>query len=345
MKQKRIMILGGNYVQAEATKAAKELGYYTISTDLHEENPGHKIADEYCKVDIIDKEAVLKEAQLRNIDGIVPFCSDVLAPVAAYVQEKMGLPGNPYDVVHTMTHKDLFRKFMQREHFLTPHNVKISTLEEAISVFKNVGHKLMLKPTDSAGSKGVFAIESASDIEKHWKETISASPSKTALLEDFVNSVGLQQDGDIFVIDGKIAFWGMCDQYKRKEEPFVPAALVYPSTQEKSLQEKARETVQEILTKIGFRQGPCNVEYLVDGRGQIWVIEIGPRNGGNLIPFLIEKADGISLTKLTVMQAVGDMPKVEIAQRLCNAMTIVHRKDGRTTDLELITDKNSLKPW
>ena len=72
-----------------------------------------------------------------------------------------------------------------------------------------------------------------------------------------------------FVIDGKIALWGMCDQYKRPEEPFVPAALVYPSTQEESLQAKAQKTVQEILTKIGFCQGPCNVEYLVDKQGQV----------------------------------------------------------------------------
>ncbi len=343
--QKRIMILGGNYVQAMATQVAKNLGYYVISTDLHEDNPGHRIADEYCKVDIINKDAVLKEAKRLRIDGIVPFCSDVLAPIAAYVQEKMRLPGNPYDVVHTMTHKDLFRKAMQKNGFLTPQSLKVTTLDDAICVFRKANHKLMLKPTDSAGSKGVFAIESISDIEKHWQETIRVSPSGTALMEDFIDSIGLQQDGDIFVIDGKIALWGMCDQYKRPEEPFVPAALVYPSTQEESLQAKAQKTVQEILTKIGFCQGPCNVEYLVDKQGQVWVIEIGPRNGGNLIPLLIEKSTGINITEMTVMQAVGDTPRVPQPQHLCNAMTIVHRKDGKTINLELLSDNKPLKPW
>ena len=72
MRQKRIMILGGNYVQAEATNTAKRLGYYVISTDMHEDNPGHSIADEYCKVDITDKEAVLHEAQRLEIDGVIP---------------------------------------------------------------------------------------------------------------------------------------------------------------------------------------------------------------------------------------------------------------------------------
>ena len=95
MKQKRIMILGGNIVQMEATLEAKRQGYYVISADLHEDNPGHKVADEYCKVDIVDKEAVLREAKRLKIDGIVPYSSDTLAPIAAYVAEEMGLPGNP----------------------------------------------------------------------------------------------------------------------------------------------------------------------------------------------------------------------------------------------------------
>ena len=345
MKQKRIMILGGNYVQAKATKAAKQLGYYTISTDLHDDNPGHKIADEYCRVDIIDKDAVLKEAQRLDIDGIVPFCSDILAPVASYVQEKMGLPGNPYNVVRTMTHKDLFRKFMQEEGFLAPRSTKVETIDEAIQIYHNAGNKLMLKPTDSAGSKGVYAIESEKDIRKHWEETINASPTGTALLEDFIESVGLQQDGDILVVDGKIVFWGMCDQYKRPEEPFVPACLVFPSTQRNDLQEKAHSTVQDIITKIGFLQGPCNVEYLVDKEERIWVVEIGPRNGGNLIPFLIEKSSGINLTELTVRQAVGDTIEIPAVRHICNAMTIVHRDNGRTTKLEMKTATTPLKPW
>ena len=39
-------------------------------------------------------------------------------------------------------------------------------------------------------------------------------------------------------------------------------------------------------------------------------MEIGPRNGGNLIPFGIQECTGLDLTELTVRQAVGE--KVEI---------------------------------
>ena len=170
MRQKRIMILGGNYVQAEATNTAKRLGYYVISTDMHEDNPGHSIADEYCKVDITDKEAVLHEAQRLEIDGVRPYCSDILAPVAAYVQEQMGLPGNPCDVVNIMTHKDQFRDFMRKNGFLAPRSTKVMTLDEAVSVIERAegNHAFMMKPTDNAGSRGVFKVCNADDIKKHW---------------------------------------------------------------------------------------------------------------------------------------------------------------------------------
>lgn len=339
MTRKRIMILGGNYVQAEATKAAHELGYYVISTDLHEDNPGHKIADEYCKVDIIDREAVLKEARRLQIDGIVPFCSDALAPIAAYVQEQMNLPGNPHSVVHTMTHKDLFREFMRRNGFLCPDSIKVSTPEEAVEALKRFSGKVMMKPTDAAGSRGVFLIDNADDVMEHWEETISFSASKEILLEDFIESEGLQQDGDIFVVDGEIVFWGLCDQYKRASEPFVPAALVYPSTQEEKLQQKARTLVQQVITALGFRQGPCNVEYLADKQGRIWLLEIGPRNGGNLIPFILQEATGVNLTRLTVQQAVGEKVQLPPLQHRCRAMAIVERENGRTTGLTMKTCK------
>ena len=50
---KKLMVLGGNIVQMEATLEAKRQGYYVISADLHEDNPGHKVADEYCTMQVV----------------------------------------------------------------------------------------------------------------------------------------------------------------------------------------------------------------------------------------------------------------------------------------------------
>ena len=64
-------MLGGNYFQMTATKAAKDLGYHVISVDYLPDNPAHKIADEYYNVSTVDKDKVLELAQRLNIDGIL----------------------------------------------------------------------------------------------------------------------------------------------------------------------------------------------------------------------------------------------------------------------------------
>ena len=346
--QKRIMILGGNYVQALATKVAKELGYYVISTDLHEDNPGHRIADEYCKIDIIDKDAVLREAQRLKIDGITPFCSDVLAPVAAYVQDKMDLPGNPYDVVDILTHKHRLREFMHSNGFLAPKYTQVKTMKEAIKAFEKLSRdgtlSLMLKPSDSAGSKGVFKIDNIDDIKFHWEESLEYSPSRTLILEDYIDKCGKQQGGDIFILDGKIVFWGIGDQYMCPDEPFVPMSLVYPSTHTKTSLQKGKKTVQAILTKLGFKQGPCNVEYIVDKDENIWLLEIGPRNGGNMIPFMLEKATGVKLTEMTIKTAVGDNIDIPKQELLSYAMYTSERVNGKSTNFKITTSNKPLTP-
>lgn len=306
MKKKRIMILGGNSVQAEATLTAKRLGYHTISTDLHKDNPGHAIADEYCPIDIIDKAAVLREAKRLSIDGIIPYTSDVLAPVAAYVTEAMSLPGNPYHTVEIMTHKDLFRQFLLEHGFPTPKGKGFRNMDDAIEFFHTLGGTAMMKPVDSAGSKGAFKVSNDNDIRLHWQESMGYSADGMVIIEQFIERKELQQDGDIFVIDGRIAFWGVGDQHKDPIAPYVPAVLTFPSMLRKEYVNKAQKLVQEIITALGYRQGPCNVEYMVGTDGEVYVMEIGPRNGGNLIGFALQEVTDVDLTALTVQAALGE---------------------------------------
>ena len=86
------MILGGSRYALPVIEAAKKLGIYTITADYLPDNIAHKYSDEYVNVSIIDKEAVLKVAQEKQIDGIMSFGVDPGVVAASYVQNKMGLP-------------------------------------------------------------------------------------------------------------------------------------------------------------------------------------------------------------------------------------------------------------
>lgn len=334
---KKIMMLGGNHVQMTAIKAAKEQGYYVITVDYLPDNPGHKLADEYYNVSTVEKDAVLELAQKLKIDGIVSYASDVSAPTAAYVAEKMGLPTNPYESVHILTHKNEFRKFMHGNGLPMPKGSSFKSKEAAVDFFRSLDAVAMIKPIDSSGSKGVFKCCTENDLKRHWDEALRYSISKEIIVEEFIEKNGYQIDGDIFVIDGKIVFWGICDQHHDMElAPYVPIGLSYPSTQEQSIQDEARKQIQKILTLLNMTMGAYNIEYIVGKHNQVYILEIGPRNGGNYIPNVIKAATGYDMATLSVRQAVGDDCSQYQGWELKNPVSsynIHSLKDGNLCDI------------
>lgn len=121
MKQKKLMLLGGIRYLLPVIKAAHEQGYYVITADYLPDNIAHKYSDEYVNVSIIDKDAVLRVAQEKKIDGIMSFGVDPGVVTAAYVQEKLGLPSfGPYESVCILQNKDCFRAFLAEHGFNVP---------------------------------------------------------------------------------------------------------------------------------------------------------------------------------------------------------------------------------
>ena len=303
---KKIMMLGGNYFQMTATKAAKDLGHYVISVDYLPDNPAHKLADEYHNVSTVDKEAVLKLAQELKIDGIVSYASDVSAPTAAYVAEKMGLPTNPYESVMILTHKDLFRPFLIEHGFNSPKSKGFADLSEALEFFKTLGKPAMVKPSDSNGSKGATRVDDEADFEAAFNKAMSFSRQKIVIVEEFLIRDGHQIAGDGFIVNGELVFAGfMSEHFDKLCNPLVPIGESYPSYLSDELKAKAKAEIDRLMKLLGMRFGAINMDFIVDSKGDVYIIEIGPRNGGNLITDVIREASGVDLAKCTVQAALG----------------------------------------
>ena len=138
-KQKKIMLLGGIHYLLPVIQAAHEQGYYVITADYLPDNIAHKYSDEYCNVNIVNKDAVLAEAQKRNIDGIISFGVDPGVVAAAYVQEKMHLPQmGPYESVVILQNKDLFRSYLSGHNFNVAASKSYSSKQAAMADITNL---------------------------------------------------------------------------------------------------------------------------------------------------------------------------------------------------------------
>lgn len=305
---KKILLLGGSAQQVVAIETAKRLGYYTVLCDFLPDNPGQYHADTFYLVSTTDKEAILKVAQKEAIDGILAYASDPAAPTAAYVAEKMGLPTNPYRSVDALCNKDKFRTFLAENGFCTPRACGFSSSEEARARIGEFVLPIIIKPVDSSGSKGATVLHSLEGLDAALEFAFSFSRGRRIVVEEFIEKkhpylIG----GDIFVQEGRVILWGLLNCHRdQRVNPLVPVGKSYPLCLDEADADRVKKTLQEMVDKLGIRFGAMNVELVIDAHNRVFPIDVGPRNGGNMIPDLLGMIFGVDIVEMTVQAAMGE---------------------------------------
>lgn len=311
---KKILLLGGSAQQITAIETAKKLGYYTILCDYLPDNPGQNFADKFYLESTTDKEKILEIAKENKIDGIIAYASDPAAPTAAYVAEKLGLPGSPLESVEILCNKDKFRRFLNENGFNSPRANGYSDVSDAIADINNFNFPVIIKPVDSSGSKGATVLHSTIGIKEAIAFALSFSRSKRIVIEEFIEKkheylIG----GDIFVYNGKIVLWGLLNCHRDNcVNSLVPVGKSFPLCLKENDIKNVKQTLQGIVDKLKIVNAAMNVELIIDTNDRVWPIDIGPRNGGNMIPDLLGNIFGVDIVEMTIKLAMGEKMDVDI---------------------------------
>lgn len=345
MAQKKIMLLGGLRYLKPVIEAAHKQGYYVITADYLPNNIAHKWSDEYCNVSIIDKEAVLKEAQRLKIDGIMSFACDPGVVAASYVQNKMGLPSfGPFESVEILQNKDKFRAFLAKNGFNVPQAKGFDSVEAAMEDIYWYPWPVIVKPTDAAGSKGVTRVDKAEDLKPALEYAMEHSISGHIIVEEFIDKQGCSSDTDSFSEDGKLKFVSFCAQRFDAEatNPYTPAAYSWPSTFKKEQEEYLSSEIQRLITLLNLKTVVYNIEVRVAPNGKPYIMELTPRGGGNRLCEMLRYATGVDMITAITRAMVGDPILEPIEQKPYNghwAEIILHAdKDGLFDHLEISKD-------
>lgn len=314
MKQKKILLLGGSAQQVIAIKTAKKLGYYTILCDYLPDNPGQYVADKYYNASTTDVEAVYKIAKDEQVDGILAYASDPAALPGAIVAERLGLPTNPAKSVEVLGLKYPWRQFLHKNDFACPKFYSFhpnTPLHEIIEATKTFTFPVIVKPTDSSGSKGVTKLENWEGLENAIAWADSYSRNKVLLVEEYIQR-GFPSviGGDIFVWDGKVVLYGEMECLRDTlKSPLIPIGKKKPLCASEKQKSNIYNELQRIVTALDIRFGELNIEIILDKNDNVHFLELGPRAGGNMIPIQLGDAYGIDLVKANVQAAMGEKPE------------------------------------
>lgn len=305
---KKLLLLGGSRYLLPVIKAAKDLGIYTITCDYLPDNIAHKYSDEYCNVSIIDKEAVLAKAMELKVDGVLSFACDPGVVTMAYVTEKMSLPSvGSYESVCILQNKGLFRDFLSKNGFSVPKAKSYQSVDYALNDAEVFKWPVIVKPVDSAGSKGVTKVEKPEQLEQSIKYALQFSHCNEFIIEEYITQKGFSSDTDSFSINGELKFVSFSSQRfdKKAENPYTPAAYSWPATISDKNQKLLTSEIQRLIKLLGMKTSIYNIETREDEEGNAYIMECSPRGGGNRLAEMLRYATGVDLISNTVKAAVG----------------------------------------
>ena len=332
---KKLMILGGSVYIVPVIEKAHEMGIYVITCDFEPDNIAHKYSDQYCYASTVDKEAVLECAIKCSIDGIMSFACDSGVVTAAYVAEKLGLPFQcSYESARILQDKGLFRKFLSDNKFQTPRSKRYTRREEALEDAIYFKWPVIVKPVDSAGSKGVTKVEDAEKLGNAIDTAFKYSHTGAIIIEDFLTFKGYRSDTDVFTIGGKISFISYSDQLfdASADNPYKPAWIIWPSTMEQDDQEVLTGEIQRLFDLLKMESGIYNIETCVGSDGRQYIMEVSPRGGGNRIAEIQKQIFGIDLIEAEIKSALGIfIDEMKYGQpNECWCELVIHPSNGKS---------------
>lgn len=333
---KKLLILGGGKNQLPLIEAANDLQYYTIVCDRTDTNPGNLICSKHYKVDYMNYEVVLNIAINERIDGVISNSEPAMINVAR-ISEKMELVGNSEESVMSLLSKEKFREIQKRANVFYPRFNRVCNYDDLFNSVSRMKYPIIVKPHRNSGSRGTTRIDcyDEEEISKAFDLCKKISFDNSVSIEEYVEMNSLCViEADIFVIKHEIMWDGVFLTKRAEDKPMIPMTYIFPHLLEEKELEKFKETVERIINESGIVFGELNVEGYLTNDGQIFVIEINPRQGGNHIPLLIRESREVDYCKLLVSTAINDYSYYNTLRRTTRKQTfrllhvVFSRKSG-----------------
>lgn len=347
---KKIAIIGASYLQQPLVKKANELGIETHCFAWEEGAVCKEEADYFYPISITEKEQILEKCREIGIDGIVTIASDLSVVTVNYVAAQMGLIGNDDDYTSLMTNKYEMRLALakinpqeqplplRQAHLFVPKFIRTNLEKphfESIQSFPAI-----VKPTDRSGSRGVTKVYNAEEREKAIGRAFAESLAKEVIIEEFID--GQEISVESISYNGKHYVLQITDKVTTGEPYFVELEHHQPSSLPPEIQEKVRTLVPLALDSLHISNGASHTEIKITPEGELKIIEIGARMGGDFIGSnLVQLSTGYDFLKGVIQVALGEFEDPEISENNHSGVYFISRE---TESLRLYIDEKEKHP-
>lgn len=340
LSMKKIVIIGANSFQNPLILKAKEMGYETHVFAWQDGSIGERTADYFYPISIIEKEEILEKCKQIEPEAVVTIASDLANITVQYLAEKLGLPCNSTESIYISTNKYAMRKTLKQQGIPTPGFIKVvegDDYEEAIS---ELSFPLIVKPTDRSGSRGITKINNANELKDAVMAAVKDSFEKSAIIEEYID--GEEYSCESISYDGIHHTLAITRKYTTGAPHFIETGHLEPANIDQEVYNKIEKEIHGALDALKVRYGASHAEFKMDEKGNIRIIEIGSRMGGDCIgSHLVYLSTGYDFVKMVIDVAAGKAPSFEQERKPSYAAI---RFVFSQKDLEIFKELKEKKP-
>lgn len=301
---KKVVIIGANEFQNKLILKAKECGYETHVFAWQSGDIGEKNADYFYPISIVEKELILEECKKIKPDAVTSIASDLAVITVNYVAKHLGLTCNDPKDSLKCTNKYEMRRALKQAGLKTPEFQKANNVEE----LKINSYPLIVKPTDRSGSRAIALVNNEEELKEAIKNATENSFEKYAIIEEVI--IGQEYSCECISFDGQHNFLTITKKYTTGFPSCIETAHIQPSGLSEEKQEEVKEIIFKALDALNIKNGASHSEFKIDENGEIGIIEIGARMGGDCIGSdLVQISTGYDFVKMVLDVSLGKSPE------------------------------------
>lgn len=302
----RVMIMPAGWEQVPTIRRAKALGLTVVGVAPAADWEGLADSD-VCEVaSSREMDRIEDLARRHRVEAVVADQCDYSLVAAAYVGERLGLPAPSLEAAQAATNKRLMRERCRAAGLSQPEFHACRTSREAEEAAKRIGAPVIVKPTDNRGAIGVGRAETPAETMEAFYDAVANAHSREVLVERFLDGTMVTVDG-YWLDAGHYVVLGVASKRKIGGRHCVDMEVMYPAELDGAIVKRILDYNRQVVLTLGLNFGATHGEYLVDRRGEVFLIEIANRGGGVwTAPIILPALSGVDVPELLIRNAFGE---------------------------------------
>ncbi len=208
--------------------------------------------------------------------------------------------------------RDAFENLLLALAIPQPKGKAVTSIREGINAAAEIGYPVLVRPSFVLGGRAMQIVAKEESMWEYLRNAVAVDADKPVLVDQYIRGKEVEVDA---VCDGRHVFVpGIMELVERTGVHSGDSISVYPPC---SLSEGVKQTILDYTERLGTGIGIVglfNIQFIVDGSGNVCVIEVNPRSS-RTVPFL-SKATGYSLADIGTLAMLGvTLPEQGLRER------------------------------